>query len=62
MRLRMTMPRGVDERIVILDIDEKSLAEVGRWPWARNRDADSAVRSIPTTKPVASAATTKTSS
>jgi len=25
-----------DERIVILDIDEKSLAEIGRWPWSRN--------------------------
>jgi adenylate cyclase len=30
------MPRGVDERIVILDIDEKSLGEVGRWPWRRD--------------------------
>ena len=35
-RLRMTMPRGVDERIVILDIDERSLGEIGRWPWSRN--------------------------
>jgi adenylate cyclase len=32
----MSMPRGQDERIVILDIDEKSLGEVGRWPWSRN--------------------------
>jgi len=36
-RLRLTMPRGVDDRIVILDIDEKSLKEEGRWPWSRNR-------------------------
>ncbi|MDP2325952.1 MAG: CHASE2 domain-containing protein, partial [Gammaproteobacteria bacterium] len=36
-RLRATMPRTADERIVIVDDDEKSLAEVGRWPWARNR-------------------------
>ena len=35
-RLRLTMPRGVDNRIVILDIDEKSLGEIGRWPWGRN--------------------------
>ncbi len=35
-RMRLTMPRGVDERIVILDIDEKSLQEVGRWPWPRD--------------------------
>jgi adenylate cyclase len=34
-RLQVTMPRGVDERIVILDIDEKSLQEVGHWPWSR---------------------------
>ena len=36
-RLRLAMPRTVDERVVILDIDEKSLAEVGRWPWSRDR-------------------------
>ena len=35
-RLRLTMPRRIDERIVILDIDEKSLQEVGRWPWPRD--------------------------
>ena len=36
-RLRATMPGTLDDRIVIVDIDEKSLAEVGRWPWGRNR-------------------------
>lgn len=36
-RLRAAMPRTLDERIVIVDIDEKSLAEVGRWPWGRNK-------------------------
>jgi adenylate cyclase len=35
-RLQVTMPRGVDERIVILDIDEKSLQVVARWPWPRD--------------------------
>jgi len=35
-RLVFTMPRGVDNRIVILDIDEKSLQEVARWPWPRD--------------------------
>ncbi|HEX2543251.1 MAG TPA: adenylate/guanylate cyclase domain-containing protein [Ramlibacter sp.] len=39
-RLRATMPRSLDDRIVIVDIDEKSLAEVGRWPWSRNRVAE----------------------
>ncbi|MCK6404926.1 MAG: adenylate/guanylate cyclase domain-containing protein [Rhodocyclaceae bacterium] len=38
-RLRLTMPGGVDSRIVILDIDEKSLAEDGRWPWNRDKMA-----------------------
>ena len=35
-RLVVTMPRTVDERIVILDIDEKSLQELGHWPWPRD--------------------------
>ena len=39
-RLRWTMPATLDERVVIVDIDEKSLAEVGRWPWSRDRVAD----------------------
>ena len=39
-RLRATMPKTLDDRIVIVDIDEKSLAEVGRWPWGRNRLAN----------------------
>lgn len=38
-RLRATMPGGVDERVVIVDLDEKSLAEVGRWPWGRDKMA-----------------------
>ncbi|MDO8988226.1 MAG: adenylate/guanylate cyclase domain-containing protein [Sideroxyarcus sp.] len=36
-RLILTMPRTADERIVILDIDEKSLKEEGRWPWSRDK-------------------------
>ena len=36
-RLRLTMPATPDDRIVILDIDEKSLKEEGRWPWGRDR-------------------------
>lgn len=38
-RLVLSMPKGVDKRIVIVDIDEKSLAEIGRWPWGRDRIA-----------------------
>jgi adenylate cyclase len=36
-RLVKTMPQTRDERIVIVDIDEKSIAEIGRWPWSRNK-------------------------
>ena len=36
-KLRLTMPNSVDERVVILDIDERSLAEIGHWPWGRDR-------------------------
>jgi adenylate cyclase len=38
-RLRTFLPRTPDARIVIVDIDEKSLAEVGRWPWSRDHVA-----------------------
>jgi len=40
-RLRATMPNTVDDRIVILDVDENSLKmpELGRWPWSRDKMA-----------------------
>ena len=34
------MGRQVDERLVILDIDEKSMGEIGRWPWNRRLMAE----------------------
>jgi adenylate cyclase len=35
--MRMRLPQvKLDPRIVIVDIDEKSLAEIGRWPWSRD--------------------------
>jgi len=39
-RLKLTMPSTIDPRIVILDIDEKSLAAEGRWPWSRDKMSD----------------------
>jgi len=36
-RVRLTAPRDVDDRIVIVDIDEASLREEGRWPWSRTK-------------------------
>ena len=35
-RLLSTMPHTVDDRIVIVDLDERSLKEQGRWPWSRD--------------------------
>jgi adenylate cyclase len=39
-RLLLTMPNTVDRRIVIVDIDEKSLTAEGRWPWGRDKLAE----------------------
>jgi adenylate cyclase len=35
--LKQTAQPGVDDRVTILDIDEKSLQEIGRWPWGRDK-------------------------
>ena len=37
LRLKLNVPETIDSRIVILDIDEKSLAQEGRWPWSRDK-------------------------
>lgn len=36
-RVRATMPESINPQVVIIDIDEKSLKEEGRWPWSRER-------------------------
>jgi adenylate cyclase len=38
-RVRLFLPKSRDTRIVILDIDEKSLNAEGRFPWPRNKVA-----------------------
>ncbi|MBO9514410.1 MAG: adenylate/guanylate cyclase domain-containing protein [Variovorax sp.] len=38
-RLRATMPRTLDPRIVIVDIDDASLQQLGQWPWRRDQVA-----------------------
>lgn len=38
-KTRLFRAQGVDERIAIVDIDERSLREVGRWPWSRDKTA-----------------------
>jgi len=39
LRLQQSLTKEQDPRIVIVDIDEKSLAAEGRWPWGRDRIA-----------------------
>jgi adenylate cyclase len=36
-RLNFTRLDTIDDRVVIVDIDENSLAQVGRWPWGRDQ-------------------------
>ncbi len=35
-RLKFSLPDKVEKQVVIIDIDEKSLNEIGQWPWNRN--------------------------
>ena len=35
-RLQLSLPSQVDKKVVIIDIDERSLAQIGQWPWERN--------------------------
>jgi len=35
-RTWLTMPRTMDDRIVIVDVDERSLLRQGQWPWSRD--------------------------
>ncbi len=37
LRVRLTPVGGVDPRVVIVDIDEVSLAAEGQWPWPRDK-------------------------
>jgi adenylate cyclase len=37
--LRWSPPKTPDPRIVIVDVDERSLAAVGQWPWRRDHIA-----------------------
>ncbi|MEI6413008.1 MAG: adenylate/guanylate cyclase domain-containing protein [Pseudomonadota bacterium] len=35
-RLALTAPDNADPRITLIDVDERSLAEQGQWPWPRD--------------------------
>ena len=39
-RLKLTLNEPEEKQVVIIDIDEKSLGEIGRWPWNRDVMAD----------------------
>ena len=39
-KARLFAPLTADERIVIVDVDDRSLAELGRWPWRRDLMAE----------------------
>jgi len=39
LKVLLFQDRSADDRVVIVDIDEKSLKEVGRWPWPREQTA-----------------------
>lgn len=36
-RVRLTMPGTVDPRVVVIDVDEKSMAAEGQFPWPRDK-------------------------
>lgn len=38
-RLKFTMPKTLDPRVVIIDLDERSFVAEGRWPWSRDKMA-----------------------
>jgi adenylate cyclase len=37
---RMADPQATERRVVVVDIDEKSIQAVGTWPWPRARQAE----------------------
>ncbi len=39
MKTRLSADARMDDRVAIVDIDEKSLRELGRWPWPRDLTA-----------------------
>ncbi len=38
-RMALTLPGGIDPNVIIIDMDEKSFASQGGWPWPRSRFA-----------------------
>lgn len=46
LRLRLLAPRQADDRVAIVDIDERALAAHGRWPWPRDQLALLLQRSV----------------
>jgi len=40
LRMEINAPHSPEDRLVLVTIDEKSLATIGRWPWPRNIISD----------------------
>lgn len=40
LRVRSTLPLAGDPALILIDIDERSLFELGQWPWPRTRIAE----------------------
>ena len=38
--VRLTADKSLEDRLVVIDIDEAALREIGPWPWPRQRLAD----------------------
>ena len=36
-RVRLSAPGGIDENVIIVAVDEPSLAVHGHWPWTRDK-------------------------
>src|SRR3546814_7831473 len=45
-RVVLTLPHRADPKIVIVDLDEKSLAAEGQWPWTRSEEHTSELPSL----------------
>lgn len=49
-KFQLRGPRKIGSEIVIVGIDEKSIRQVGRWPWSRDKTAE-LIRKIGRSKP-----------
>lgn len=46
LRVQLTMPGVPDERVVVLDLDDRSINQIGQWPWPRDVLADLVIKTL----------------